>query len=280
MSWKTVFSALSDEKYIAPTLEHAVHLARTHDAHLDVLCLGVGRDPSSHYFSGAGAVVLQDVFNACYDEADALKSAADAYLTAQDHALWSTASGVAQLADLDRHVADRARFADVAVLPAPYGDDRGPELATLTEAVMFEARVPALVLPQTNQANLAPKTVLLAWNDGPEAMRAAREALPLLTNADRVYVVVVDPPEHGLHRSDPGGLISQYLVRHGVKVEVDVLSKSLPRVADVLLRRATDVDADLVVMGAYGHSRFREAIFGGATRHMLEQSHLPILMAH
>ncbi|HAW45742.1 MAG TPA: universal stress protein, partial [Roseovarius sp.] len=85
-------------------------------------------------------------------------------------------------------------------------------------------------------------------------------------------VVVIDPPMHGPNRSDPGGLLAQYLSRHGAKTEIDVLSRSLPRVSDVLLRHMTDMDADMVVMGAYGHSRFREAIFGGATRYMLEQA--------
>ncbi|VAW02683.1 Universal stress protein family protein, partial [hydrothermal vent metagenome] len=66
----------------------------------------------------------------------------------------------------------------------------------------------------------------------------------------------------------------------GVTAEIDVLSKTLPRVADVLLRQARDIDADMIVMGAYGHSRFREAIFGGATRYMLEKATVPMLMAH
>jgi len=75
-------------------------------------------------------------------------------------------------------------------------------------------------------------------------------------------------------------MLSQYLARHEVRVEIDVLSKTLPRISDVLMRHAVDVSADLMVMGAYGHSRFREAIFGGATRAMLEHATLPVLMAH
>ncbi|MCR9140590.1 MAG: universal stress protein, partial [Alphaproteobacteria bacterium] len=85
---------------------------------------------------------------------------------------------------------------------------------------------------------------------------------------------------HGPNRSDPGGMISQYLARHDVKVEIDVLSKTLPRISDVLMRHAADMDADMMVMGAYGHSRFREAIFGGATRSILEDANLPVFMAH
>jgi len=99
-------------------------------------------------------------------------------------------------------------------------------------------------------------------------------------SADNVHVVVIDPPQHGPNRSDPGGALSQYLARHGVKTEIDVLSKTMPRVSDVLCRHVQDLDADMIVMGAYGHSRFREAILGGATRNMLEQAEVPVFLAH
>ena len=116
--------------------------------------------------------------------------------------------------------------------------------------------------------------------DSPEAFAALRAGLPFMVEADLVKLVIVDPPSHGRDRSDPGGAVSEYLARHKIRVEIDVLSKSLPRVSDVILRHATDADCDLIVMGAYGHSRFREAMLGGATRHMLEQADRPLLMAH
>ena len=81
-------------------------------------------------------------------------------------------------------------------------------------------------------------------------------------------------------RSDPGGLLCQLLVRHGVQAEVSVLARTLPRVSDVLARHVRDLDAGLLVMGAYGHSRFREAILGGATRDMLEAAEVPVFLAH
>jgi nucleotide-binding universal stress UspA family protein len=70
------------------------------------------------------------------------------------------------------------------------------------------------------------------------------------------------------------------LVRHGVKAEVTVLARTMPKISDVLARHCRDVDADLLVMGAYSHSRFREAILGGATRNMLEAAEIPVFMAH
>ena len=105
-------------------------------------------------------------------------------------------------------------------------------------------------------------------------------ALPLLQAAHLVNIAVIDPPQHGPERSDPGGMLCQMLVRHGVKAEVSVLARSMPRISDVLNRHVRDMDADMLVMGAYGHSRFREAILGGATRNMLEMAEVPVLMAH
>ena len=111
-------------------------------------------------------------------------------------------------------------------------------------------------------------------------MVAARRAMPFLRRAESVQIVVVDPPTHGPERSDPGGLLCQLLVRHGIKAEVSVLAKTLPRISEVLARQARDIDAGLLVMGAYGHSRFREAILGGATRDMLESAEIPVFLAH
>ena len=137
-----------------------------------------------------------------------------------------------------------------------------------------------LVLPESGEVKAQPGTVLLAWNESVEALAAIRKALPFLQAAHSVRIVVVDPPAHGPERSDPGGLLGQMLSRQGVKCEIDVLSKTMNRVSDVLNRHVTDTSADMLVMGAYGHSRFREAILGGATRNMLENATVPVLMAH
>jgi nucleotide-binding universal stress UspA family protein len=98
--------------------------------------------------------------------------------------------------------------------------------------------------------------------------------------AELVDVTVVDPPQRGPERSDPGGLLCQYLVRHGIKAQVSVLAKTLPKVSEVLARHARDEGCDMMVMGAYGHSRLREAVLGGATRAVLEGAEIPVLMAH
>jgi nucleotide-binding universal stress UspA family protein len=111
-------------------------------------------------------------------------------------------------------------------------------------------------------------------------MSAIRSALPLLKEAEATNIVVVDPPKHSSDRSDPGGELSQMLARHGVKPEISVIAQTMPKTSAVIARHCEDQEADLLVMGAYGHSRFREALLGGATRDMLETCAIPVLMHH
>lgn len=279
MTYKCLFSVLTDETLVEETLEHAMEAARAHDAHLDVLCLGVDRSQAGYYYAGASAIVLQETIARAQEEAEAIEARVRDIL-GKSTLRWGCEGGVAQLADLGRHVAARARFSDLVVLPQPYGEGRGAELEPVTESALFDGSAPVLVVPPGWRATPHPARILIGWNESKEALDAVRAAMPLLKTAEAVHVVVIDPPTHGPNRSDPGGLVSQYIARHGVKVEIDVLSKTLPRISDVLMRHAGDMNADLVVMGAYGHSRFREAIFGGATRHMLEHARVPVLMAH
>ncbi len=157
-------------------------------------------------------------------------------------------------------------------------DDNASCLALLAQII--DGMAPVLIVPETGMRAADPRRIVLAWNQSREALVAARRAMPFLKRADSVSIVVIDPPAHGPERSDPGGLLCQLLVRHGIRAEVTVLAKTLPRVSDVLSRYLRDVDADLLVMGAYGHSRLREAILGGATRNMLETAEVPVFLAH
>jgi nucleotide-binding universal stress UspA family protein len=193
---------------------------------------------------------------------------------------WGADVVVSQIGAMSTVVGLRARFADLVVMGRPYGEGRGPELEAAIEAALFEGQVPVAIVPDGYTGDIPAKRVVVAWNQSHEAMRAVRAAMPVLKSADLVDITVVDPPAHGPERSDPGGQLSQMLARHGVNAEVTVLSKTMPRVSDVLNRHIRDSNADAMVMGAYGHSRFREAILGGATRHMLEMANVPVIMAH
>ncbi|MGB1208014.1 MAG: universal stress protein [Paracoccaceae bacterium] len=279
MDYKAILTVQTDLHHMAHILGQAEVLAGAYDAHLEALCIGVDRSQTGYYYAGASAMIVQETLGRASQEAGAMAAAAGAQLKGLA-GRWAVQKGVAQLADIGRHVSQAARFADLVVLPQPYGTDKGVELEPVLEGAMFEGQAPVLIVPDEAKVSATPARVLIAWNESAEALAAIRAAMPMLKAAAAVHVVVVDPPQHGPNRSDPGGMVAQYLVRHGVRAEIDVLSKTLPRVADVLLRHATDTSADLLVMGGYGHSRFREAVLGGATRHMLQQATLPVLMAH
>lgn len=279
MAYKSLLTVLTDVESAAAPLSQITALARAQDAHAEALCLGVDRTQTGYYYAGANAMILQETLQRAKSEAAEIVAHAKDVL-GKSGVRWSCDEGVAQISDLGRHVAHRARFTDLVVLGRPYGEDRGAEAEPIVEAALFEGRAPVLVVPDMPSPITQPKSIVVAWNESVEAMTAIRKSLPFLMAADIVRIVVIDPPQHGPERSDPGGLLSEMLARHGVTCEIDVLAKTLPRVSDILNRHATDTESQMIVMGAYGHSRFREAILGGATRNMLEQAKVPVLMAH
>lgn len=279
MAYRSLLTILTDAPALAATLDAAAAVARRFDAHLDVFCLGIDRTQAGYYYAGTPAVIQQEAIERAQSDAAALEQAARKKLAAEE-VRWSVESAVSQLGSVTALVGSRARFADLVVLPQPYGEGRGQEAEAVVEAALFEGQTPVLILPKGAFNPDFGHKVVLAWNQSSEALSAARKALPLLASADLVNIAVIDPPQHGPERSDPGGPLSQLLARHGARAEVSVLAKTMPRVSDVLIRHVHDQNSDLLVMGAYGHSRFREAILGGATRNMLETADVPVLMAH
>jgi nucleotide-binding universal stress UspA family protein len=281
MAYKSLLTVAASAEGVLTTVTAAAQLAQTMDAHLDGLALGVDRTQVGYSYVGSGAVVIAAAMDRAEAEAREAEAALNAAIKAQTPTLRSSVeSVVTQLGALTDVVAGRARYSDLVILPLPYGKSRGVEDEAITEAALFEGMAPVLIIPPSGMKSAEPKRILIAWNQSREALVAARRAMPFLRRAETVQIVVIDPPAHGPERSDPGGLLCQLLVRHGIRAEVSVLARTLPRVSEVLARHARDFDAGLLVMGAYGHSRFREAILGGATRNMLEGAEIPVLLAH
>lgn len=281
MAYKSLLTIAASTDGVAAAVTAAAKIATKMDAHLDALALGVDRTQIGYSYVGAGAVVIAAAMDRAEAEAREAEAALNAAIASEQPTLRSSVeSVVTQLGALTDVVAARARYADLTILPLPYGKGRGVEDEAITEAALFEGMSPVLIVPPSGLKTPQPKRIVLAWNQSREALVAARRAMPFLKQAEMVQIVVIDPPSHGPERSDPGGLLCQLLVRHGVRAEVSVLARTLPHVSDVLARQVRDVDADLLVMGAYGHSRFREAILGGATRDMLEAAEVPVFLAH
>ncbi|HXH02718.1 MAG TPA: universal stress protein [Candidatus Competibacteraceae bacterium] len=175
----------------------------------------------------------------------------------------------------------QARYADLVILGQANPDDPASPDFMLAEEVILQAGRPVLVVPYIGAPAQFGQRVLVAWNASRESTRAVNDALPLLAAAQKVDVVVCNAA--GTAAANAGHIaadISLHLARHGVTVESHHLKAEDIEVGDMLLSRAADLGADLIVMGAYGHSRWRELVLGGATRHILKHMTVPVLMAH
>lgn len=282
LGYRSILTVATRPDAVAPVIATASAFAQREDAHLEVLALGLDRSQLGYYALSGSDAMIHISQDEAEEDARRISAAARAALEAEDPALrWTVEGGVAQMGSLPTLISARARFADLVIMPRPYGETLGPVDEAAVEAAMFEGQAPILVLPDTPiDGATVGRRIAVAWNQSREALVAIRRALPLLIAASKVDIVIVDPPTHGPEKTDPGGMLSQMLARHGVRVEVSVLAKTMPKVSEVLSRHVTETGADLLVMGAYGHSRFRQAILGGATRSMLEQAAFPVLMAH
>lgn len=281
MAYKSILTVATNAEKVPVTLHAAAAICHQQDAHLDVLALGVDTAQVGYAYVGASSGLMRAALEQVEDTARTVEAAVRKAIAAGPPNLrWDIAAVVTQLGALTDLVATRARFADLVILPKPYGTGMGPKAEAVIEAALFEGQAPVLVLPDTGLTALTMDTIIIAWNQSREAMAAIRRALPFLKAAKSVNIAVIDPPMHGDERADPGGALCQMLVRHGVNANVTVLTRRLPRIADELNTLVADQKAGMLVMGAYGHSRFREAVMGGATRSMLEQMTVPVLMAH
>jgi nucleotide-binding universal stress UspA family protein len=276
MSYKTILVHCDAGKSVSHRLGVAAELAQRFGAH--VVGLHVRRPfDAPVYFNGS--LPMDDLFRIYEEGAKADETAAAATFEKaikgkQLSTEWRMANGYPE-----NEVALQARCADLVVLgqadPQPTATP-----SDLPETVALATGRPVLVVPYIG-AKPPGKVVLLCWNASREAARAAADSLPLLKAAEKVIVLAVDPATpHAGHGPEPRADVAAWLSRHGVKVTVqrDVAPDS--DVGAVVLSRAADHGADLIVMGIYGHSRLREMVLGGASRTLLHSMTVPVFMAH
>jgi len=144
--------------------------------------------------------------------------------------------------------------------------------------ILTSAR-PSLIIPYIGECKTVGEHVMIAWDDSQQASRAVHDALPVLKNAKTVTVMVINPKKKGNGSGDPGAGIVRHLAEHGIKADGEHVTTDMDP-GNMLLSRAADKGIDLIVMGAYGHSRWAEFVLGGVTKHMLEHMTVPILMSH
>jgi nucleotide-binding universal stress UspA family protein len=168
-----------------------------------------------------------------------------------------------------------ARLRDLTVVSVPESYDQW-----YAEAIIFGSGRPTLVLPENPPSRpFELNTIVVAWDFSRSAARAVADAIPVLEKAKRVRIVTVTN-EKVIDTQHSSEELAKNLARHGIDVILDRVDATGRAIGDVLTREVASCNADLLVMGAYGHSRFREFILGGATRSMLSMPPLPILFSH
>jgi len=167
-----------------------------------------------------------------------------------------------------------SRFADLLVLAQPV-ENSPATLFDAIDAAMFETGRPLVLIP-SGVSSVIGNRVMIAWNGSTQAALAVTAALPLLHLAGQVDIVQLGD----IGKDAPAGELALYLSLHGIKTETHAIDLGLRDVGGALVDAAERFESDLIVMGAYGHSRFRERILGGATRDLLKNSPWPILMMH
>ena len=178
------------------------------------------------------------------------------------------------------HVVTEARWSDLFVATCPYRDDAVSGWDEVLEAVLFEGGHSVYFVPPGAKPRAQLNRVLIAWTDTRQAARAVAEALPFLRASSDVELVVVESEREMKARGYVAADIAAHLDRHGINVAIRPVEQGKRSVSEALLGQALERSADLIVMGAYGHSRWREWIMGGTTREMLQASPVPLLMAH
>lgn len=282
MSYKTVLVHVDKSRHAAERLRLATAIAREEGAHL----IGAAATGVSRYIYQAGMLGDGAAYTAHLEaHMDVLREQGKECLKSFEETvrLAEVRSYESRLVDDEAGagISLQARYADLVVIGQTDLDEPNPAtMPDFPEYVVLNSGRPVLVVPYVGDFSTFGKRALIAWDASVSSTRAVTAAIPLLRRADVVDVVVFNADAQGdAHGEQPGADIALYLARQNVKVNV-VHKHTNIDIGNSLLSAATDLASDLIVMGCYGHSRFREILLGGVSRTVLESMTVPVLMAH
>lgn len=288
MSIKVILSLLQGTSGDASVLGCAQIVAKKYSAHINALHMRP--DPGTlvpYVGDGMSGAVVEQILTSAEREADERAANARAGFDT-----WQSNSGlpfvekfsadekascawIETTGQREKIVAHRGHTADLLVVARPANkSDYSAELEF--ETALVESGRPLLLAPPGDTSEFGAR-IVIGWNDSVEASRAVAAALPFLKDAAAVTIVTVDG---GDEASTNGDAVVQYLAWHGIKATFVAAKDGNRNTGKTLLSQADDADADMLVMGAYSHSRLRELIFGGVTRHVLQSSEIPVLVVH
>ena len=278
MSYKSILVQVDHTKACPARIDAAIDLALRHEAHLTGLCLII--EPTGASF--VRGYLPPEILEAATKQAEeAAKERLARFSAAAERNQLSFDTRIDRGFDVE--VAEifglHARYADLAVAGQEDPDESLP--GQQPGPLVLSCGRPVLLIPYIGAGKTLGQRVVVAWDASREAARAVRDALPILKQASSVQVVSVNPRSADFGHGDvPGADIALYLARHGVEVDVQRIETRDLDVGNALLSHVAGAAADLLVMGGYGHSRLREIMLGGATRTILHDMTVPVLMAH
>lgn len=279
MSFKTILVHCAEQRRLPRVLGPALSIARRSGAHVSGLSIlpPVIVEPA---FSPGGVVTIIDSHRKAYEKErlqmrETFETATrEAEVSAEWIALDSGHGAVW------KEIVNHGRVTDLIVTAkSDPGWTYSHMLEAPAELVLHSGR-PVLFVPGSGNHAEFGKKVVIAWNGKRESARAAHDALPLLKMADKVTVLWINPDDDTTAGDVPGADLCTSLARHGVKCEAATASRPGRNAGETLFGRVRETGADLVVMGCYGHSRMKEFILGGVTRHVFEEMNVPVLMSH
>lgn len=283
MSYKTILLHVDQTKNVSDRIKLAAAIAKGEKAHL----VGVALTGVSRYIYQTGLMSDMDpnLTTHLSTHLDLLRRRAQEALAEFERIVRAMGVDSFETALVDDEAGAgmclKARYSDLVVIGQTDLAQPSPAvMSDFPEHVLMNSGRPVLIVPYTGKLDTVGTRVLVAWDAGVCATRAVTSALPILRRADIVEVAIFNAVSQGeAHGELPGADIAQYLARHGIRVDVRN-EKTDMDIGNALLSRATDLGCNLIVMGGYGHSRFREILLGGVTRTVLESMTVPVLMSH
>jgi len=276
MTVKDILVHVDNDNACRNRIEVAVNLAVLLDANLTGVYVRRHFSFSDHNVpdSDAMEVVYEDILND--NESEAHSSFNKLTLQGNAEVSWRSSSG-----SLPNVVVDEARYCDLLVLGQPDPKDQLSLDEGIAGEIIMSSGCPCLLIPCDREIAMLARSPLIVWDGSRESSRAVNDALPLLKESCKATVLIImHEPTSTAIEDRPDTMISEHLARHDIDVKVDVSRESLQSTGDKILSYADANEHDLIIMGAYGHARWREIVLGSATRAVLKKTKVPVLMSH
>lgn len=283
MGFKTILVPLDGGDLSEAMLETALTAAQRFKAHIEVLYVRTNpedmvRQATARLSDNMRQAVLEAAARSADERPNALRKTFESFFHKHKVAITEKPSAAATASAQWREetgnsaavLVRRGRLSDLILLAHP-GDS--VPAAEMLETALLETGRPVVIVPATAQKCIASR-ITIGWNASAEAARAVAQAMPCLTTADRVTVLASQK------RSASAQELADYLKWHGVKPAVNIFETGSRSVGETLLEESRGLDADLLVIGGYTHTRARQLLFGGVTRHLFEAADIPVMMAH